>query len=227
MSWGITFSASEGQRWQQIQERHHHVVKFRVVDTCLRSQVLSSARGFLSPQPAFDVRFMTHQATRSATQPSTLYLFVVQIHLTWSRWMQLNDSRANWIRQWLLDILLSSDETHAWQTDILGYRKNDSEERYELGVNWTWGTDLNILKDQKIPCDTGVSPASSEVSSCQPGLRTEIVHSGVRNGWQPGLKQLAVGTMRKSERATLRSATLASVACLHHPLLNRSKNVSL
>ena len=67
---GITLSASEGQRWQH-PGRHHHAVEFRVVDTGLRSQVLSSAKFSLPHSQGLLMCFMTHQATR--LWPSSLH----------------------------------------------------------------------------------------------------------------------------------------------------------
>lgn len=92
--------------------------------------------------------------------PFTLYLFVVQIHLTWSRWMQLNDLRANWIRQWLSwwPLFVQWWNT-CLATDILGYRKNESlREEHRAWENLDMRDWLNILKDQKGPCDTSKSP---------------------------------------------------------------------
>ena len=123
---GITLSTSEGQRWQH-PGRHHHAIKFRVVDTCLRSQVLSSVKVSLAQSQDLLMCFMTHQATR--LWPSPLHPIAVcgtdPSHLkpvNAIQWL-----RANWIRQWLSRWPLF---VQWWNTclatDILGYRKNDS-----------------------------------------------------------------------------------------------------
>lgn len=115
----------EGQRWQH-PGRHHHVVKFRVVDTRLRSQVLSSAKVSLAHNRAFwCVSWLTKPHDYiSAPSPVSVCGMGDPSHLKPVNATQWPKSKLNQTVAKLIP--LCPVMKHMLGNWHLGYRKNDS-----------------------------------------------------------------------------------------------------